>query len=249
MNLVGVNVVLTGASSGIGRELFKLLIELDCNILAVSRDAEAMNVVSDRVYLKNFDLKHESEIDAMFEYAAETIGDIDLFIADAGYAYYERILGADYSHIEDIFKLNCIGLVYSALKMKSICKTRPYNFVAIGSGLSFFSLPGYALYSSTKASIKGFADAYRYELRDDQIFQVVYPVSTETSFYENAKAPEPPEPMQSPEKVAKIIIKGIEQDRKEIYPSKSFRFIKTFMRFVFKIPIRQEKKKFDRLFK
>lgn len=249
MNLVGINVVLTGASSGIGREIFKLLIELECNVIAVSRNAEEMNIVSDRVYLKNFDLKHEQEIDKLFDYAKETLGEIDLFIADAGYGYYERILGAEYAHIEDIFRLNSIGLFYSALKMKQICKTRPYNFVALGSGLSFLSLPGYALYSSTKAAIRGFADAYRFELRDDQFFQVVYPISTETKFYENAKCPEPPKPMQSPQKVAKTIIRGIEQDKKEIYPSKSFRFMKNFTRFLFKIPINIEKKKFNRLFR
>ncbi len=105
MNLVGQNVILTGASFGIGRELFKLLIERDCNILTVSRDTE-----------------------------------------------------------------------------------------------------------------------------DDQVFQVVYPISTDTSFYENAKSPESPKSMQSSEKVAKAIIKGIEQDKEEIYPLKSFHFMKSFMR-------------------
>lgn len=243
MNLVGINVVLTGASSGIGRELLDLLIKLECKIVATSRNIEELNIDNKNVFSKNFDLQNEKEIDDLFTYSLEKLGSIDLFIADAGYGYYEKIKKADWKHIEDIFSLNIVGLIYSALKMKDLCKDKPYNFVALGSGLSFMSLPGYSLYSSTKASIKGFADAYRFELEKEQIFQVAYPISTRTNFYLNANCPSPPKPMQDAKKVARVIVKGIKKDKREIYTSSGFHIIKNFMRILFKIPILIENKK------
>jgi len=49
--------------------------------------------------------------------------------------------------------------------------------------MSFYAMPGYALYSGTKFALRGFADALRYELEAGQHLQLVYPIATLTEFF------------------------------------------------------------------
>jgi short-subunit dehydrogenase len=186
MELKGKRVIITGASSGIGLEIVKLLLEKDCTVVAAARQIEKAGLSGSKLYLKKCDVSKRDEIDELFSFSIEKMGGIDLFIANAGFAYYERIESPDWEHIDAIFNTNIISLVYCAEKAKKITNSDPYNFVAIARGMSLLSLPGYSLYSSTKAAIKGFADAYRFELEKGQHFQVVYPIATRTNFFRYA---------------------------------------------------------------
>ncbi|WP_160721495.1 SDR family NAD(P)-dependent oxidoreductase [Isachenkonia alkalipeptolytica] len=245
MNLKNANIVLTGASSGIGKELLDRLMEYDCTIVATARTMEEVEAPERKnVYFKNFDLKHPSEIDGLFDYAFEKMGRIDLFIANAGFMYYEKIDSPDYEHIEEIFRVNTTGAIYAAVKMKEICGDRPYNFVAVSSGFGFISYPGYALYCSTKAALRGFGQGYKYELKPNQHYQSVYPIAVKTDFFRKAGCDAPPKPQQSVKHVAKTILRGIEKDKGEIYPSKSFWFMKTFMPYLLNLGVLMEKRKF-----
>ncbi len=129
----------------------------------------------------------------------------------------------------------------------------PYQFVALASGVSFISLPGYALYCGTKAAIRAFAEAYRYELEKDQLFQVVYPVATRTNFFVNAGGSMLPWPVQSVETlVANVIIKGIKGKKKSMYPSKIYRFgmvLNRIFPFINVLYINNENRRFQRWLK
>ncbi|HHY65480.1 MAG TPA: SDR family NAD(P)-dependent oxidoreductase [Clostridiaceae bacterium] len=123
----------------------------------------------------------------------------------------------------------------------------PYNFVTTSSGMAILSLPGYALYSSTKAALKGFAEAYRWELDKDQYFQVVYPIATKTKFFKNAGGSPMPWPSQEAGIVAKRTLEGIRKNRNSIYPSRLFHAMAILNRvfpFIFRIYASIENKKF-----
>jgi len=116
--------------------------------------------------------------------------------------------------------------LYAALKMKEIYGQRPYRVVLTASAMSFLPVPGYALYASTKAALRAFATAYRYELSRGQQLHLVYPIATRTGFFDAAGPDTPvPWPAQSADTVARAIIKGLEKDADDIFPSKLFRFL------------------------
>ena len=239
MELNGKKVVLTGASSGIGLELLKLLLEKGCTVVACARHVEKIGLSSENLFLKTCDVSQKEELDELFAFALEKLGAIDLFIANAGFAYYEKIEDPNWARAHAIFDTNVLGMVYSAEKMKALHGSEPYNFVVTASAMGLLSLPGYSLYSSTKAAIRGFADAYRYELEAGQHFEVVYPIATKTRFFHNAGDGTPvPWPTQKAETVARKIVTGIEHDKKRIFPSAAFALANTANRFLpFLFPI------------
>ena len=239
MELNGKRVVITGASSGIGLEIMKLLLENGCRVVACARRIENIGIENDHLFLTACDVSKKEEVDALFDFAAEKLGEIDLYISNAGFAYYEKIGKPDWKHVENIINTNFISSVYAAEKMKELHGDKPYNVAVTASAMGLLSLPGYALYSGTKAAVRGFADAYRYELEKGQHFQVIYPIATKTKFFGRAGNITPvPWPTQKADTVAKRVIKGIRKDKKHIFPSTTFRIINAVSRvfpFVFGI--------------
>lgn len=226
----GKNIIITGASSGIGAEICEIL-EKNNKIFAVARRAERIPD-SENIIKYACDVSSSKNLDLMFDVAIETMGSIDVFIANAGYAYYEQIEGPDWYHIEQIFKTNNFSVFYSLLKMKKICKDNGFNFAITASAMSYMAIPGYSLYAATKYSLKGFSDAFRYELKKNQILSVAYPVATYTDFFDTAESDNMPWPRQKANTVAKAIVEGISKNKRHIYPSKLFQLGLFLNRFI-----------------
>lgn len=228
MDLKNKRIVVTGAASGIGKELVMLLSQYDCQILAVDRNSDGLSkfleqVPNSKAKICDYicDIGYQEPIDELFEYARQEMGTIDIFIANAGYAYYEQLSNADWEHIDQIFKVNVHSPIYTAIKMKQLHPDSAYKVVVTASAIGKLGLPGYALYGATKSAIDRFAEAYRFELRKPSSLALVFPIATRTQFFQEAshhKAPTP-WPSQTPQQVARAIIRGIEKDRKSIYPS------------------------------
>jgi len=165
------------------------------------------------------------QVEAMFAYALEQMRGIDLFIANAGFPYYEKLAGADWGHIEKIFQVNVFSPIYAAQKMAQLNAGRPYRVVITASAMGLLGVPGYALYSATKAALDRFAECYRYELSDPAALTLVYPIGTRTHFFQAAAEQSAPLtwPTQSVEQVADAILTGIQADRRNIHPSLLFR--------------------------
>lgn len=252
MNLFNKNVVITGANSGIGLEIVKILIDYKCHIIV--GDISLKNQIqSDLVSYFKCDLSNKEEIDQLFEYAISKFNKIDLFISNAGFAYYEKINSADWEHISKIFDVNTKASIYMALKMSELFSKEEYNFVVTDSAMGLLAIPGYSLYSGSKFALKGFSDAYRYELNKNQNYQVVYPIATKTNFFKTAGKNIPVAyPTQTANKVAKKVIKGIKKNKKNIYPSGLFRTIQILNRifpFIFPIYCKINDKKFKKWLK
>ena len=224
MDLTNKNVVITGASSGIGLAILQELLDKGCKIVACSRHPEEIKIKNRKLFITKCDVSDKKQLDDLFDFALKKLKNIDLFISNAGFAYYEKLQKPDYKHIDSIFKTNLYSCIYCSEKMKQLKGEEAYNFVVTASAMAELSLPGYALYSSSKAAVKGFADAYRYELNDNQHFEVIYPIATKTKFFNTAANNTPVAwPRQTPKQVATKVIKGIEEDKKHIYPSLVFR--------------------------
>jgi len=233
MKLHNSHVVITGAASGIGREVLRLLafhqlevIAVDVNAAMLTEACDELATGSARIIPFVCDLSSPQAVDDLFLYTLSQLGGIDLFIANAGFAYYEEILQPDWEHIKHIFEVNVFSSLYILEKMQSLFSDQPYKVIITASAMAHIGVPGYAFYSATKAALDRFADAYRWQMDDPHKLMLVYPIGTRTNFFKTAGEGTPFSwPTQSPEAVARAMIRGIKKDRKTVFPSRIFSLV------------------------
>ncbi len=230
------NIVLTGASSGIGFEVLKLLAKGDGNvILAPSRTAtEKLSGFAENVIPFDVDLGTKEGVDAVFEKADEVFGGkkIDLFYANAGFPYYEAFEYTDWERIERIFSVNTVSPIYTYAKYREHLNGRDGKLAFTISAIGKMAMPGYALYSASKFGLQGFQEAIRIEKAKNLQFTCLYPVATDTNFFKVAADGIPfekPFPVQKPEIVARKMVAGIEKGKKSVSPCFLFDVSKVLM--------------------
>ena len=211
------NIVITGASSGIGLAMLeKLAAEENGNrIIAASRSIAKLTGFHENVILFPCDVSSQEGVDALFEKAEETFPKIDVLICNAGAPYYERYDYEDWERIERIFRLNTFSCMYSYSKYLNHLNGREGRLAYTISAMGEMALPGYALYAATKFAMKGFQQAIRQESPDN------IKITTKTNFFEVGGAGhkvEKPFPVQTAEAVAKAAIRGVERGKKQVYP-------------------------------
>jgi uncharacterized protein len=245
----GKNIIITGANSGIGNRMMKMLLSKGNRVFAV--DIHTDNLVNEDVIAFECDVSTEENVDRMFEEASRHFDKIDIFIANAGFPYYESMDYADWDRIDRIFRTNVYSPIYSYQKFVKHLDGRKGIFALTASAMGLMGMPGYTLYSATKFALDGFQDAVRLEKGDNVQLTVLYPVATDTGFFKAASDRdfEKPYPVQTPEHVAEAMINGMERGKSRVFPSKMFRFamvLFTILPFVKRMYLSSEKKKFER---
>jgi uncharacterized protein len=234
MDINGKRIVLTGAASGIGKAVLERLAAYDAQILAVDLAAERVTIPANaraKITPHACDVGQQANVDALFDHAVSVLGGIDIFIANAGFAYYEKLESPDWNHIDAIYRVNVFSPLYSLQKMRALNAGKAHTVVITASAMARLALPGYALYASTKAALDRFAEAYRHEADQGSHLMMVYPIGTRTNFFTFAGAPQT-WPTQSVEEVAAALVQGIERDAKAVFPSLLYRVTSFFNRFL-----------------
>jgi short-subunit dehydrogenase len=232
--LRGRNIVITGASSGIGKEVLDRLAKpgKKNHILAVSRTIEKLTGYGKNVTLFNSDVSTKEGVDKMMAKAEALFGKIDILIANAGAPYYEKFDYVDWDRVSDIFNLNTISPIYTYTKYLKHLNGRDGHMVFTISAMGEMAIPGYALYAATKFAMKGFQEAIRLEAPKNLKLTAVYPVSTATNFFNvGSKGIDvgTPFPLQKSSVVADRMIEGIEKAKEHIYHCKIFKPSKLLM--------------------
>jgi len=231
MQLDGKHIVVTGAASGIGQALVTQFATQANQILATDIDADHLQIAAQAwdsfpatIHSLQGDVSTEQGIDQLFEESIRLMGHIDLFIANAGFAYYEALTEPDWTHLQKIFDLNTLSPIYNTLKMQQLYSEKSYRVVVTASSMAHYGLKGYALYSASKAALHRFAESHRQTLPHAEMLTLVYPISVRTNFFRSAaKNPAPTiPPSQTADYVARQIIKGIEHDKATIHTSRIF---------------------------
>ncbi|WP_029231809.1 SDR family NAD(P)-dependent oxidoreductase [Butyrivibrio sp. VCB2006] len=233
-HLSGKTIVITGASSGIGKEVLDRLCipEKKNKILACSRTIEKLTGYGDNVTLYNCDVSTREGVDDLIAKAEALFGKIDILIANAGAPYYEKFDYVNWERIQNIFNLNTISPIYTYTKYLKHLNGREGHMVFTISAMGEMAIPGYTLYAATKFAMKGFQEAVRLEAPKNLKLTAVYPVSTATNFFKVGAGEIDvghPFPMQKVDVVADRMLDGIEKAKKHIYPCKVFKPSKLLM--------------------
>lgn len=159
LDLTGKNIVITGASSGIGQSAAILCSQLGAKISIIGRNEEKLNKTLSLLkgtnhHLFNFDVTKFSEIDELISQIVNLNGKIDGFIHAAGIEMTRPLKILKLEMLQDVYEVN----VFSAFEFaKSISKNKNINpgasLIFIASIVGSFGQAGKIAYSSSKGAL------------------------------------------------------------------------------------------------
>lgn len=177
-------ILITGASSGIGKETAKLFAARDWNVIATMRTPETELADLANVLVTRLDVTDAASIAAAVSLGIETFGQIDVLLNNAGYGAYGPLEAFPMDRIRRQFDTNVIGLIETTKEvlphMRAKGESTIVNVSSIGGQMTF---PLGALYHGTKFAVEGISEALHYELEAAGIkVKIVEPGMIATDF-------------------------------------------------------------------
>jgi short-subunit dehydrogenase len=200
MKLTDCKALITGASSGIGREFARQLANRARTIVLVARRSERLAELRDEllkgnpeleVHVRVVDLADKAQIESMIDSLARDNIAIDLLVNNAGLGDSGPFATSDAIRNEQMMLVNIVALtsLTRALLPQMIAKRRG-AILNISSSAGFLPIPGDAVYAATKAYVTSFSEALRAELRGTGVSVcAVCPGPVRTEFQKVAKRP------------------------------------------------------------
>jgi len=186
-------VIITGASSGIGRSLALLLADQGAKVVLAARRAEQLTIVAEECHQRGgetlvvpTDVSDETQCKELVEKTIATFGRLDMLVNNAGLAVVARL--EDYSNL-DLFKhtigVNFYGAVYCTYYALPHLKQSHGRIVAVSSLGGKMHAPYNSAYVSSKFAMHGFFDSLRIELiRHGVSITIICPYWVVTGFHE-----------------------------------------------------------------
>lgn len=187
--------LVTGATSGIGYELAKLLAANGYNLIIVSRNHDELYRKEKEFREYGVDVismaKNLFEADDIYSiYAALTLNGIspEILINDAGQGLYGKFQDTDIHREVDIINLNIVAvIILSKLFIKDRLQKGSGKILNLSSVASKSPGPWHSVYHGTKAFIQSWSEGIREELKDSGItVTALLPGPTDTDFFNKA---------------------------------------------------------------
>jgi len=179
-------VLITGASSGFGRETVKLFDAKDWNVIATMRSPEKETELNklDNVLLAKLDVTDKQSIQSAVAAGIEKFGSIDVLVNNAGYGAFGELESAPEEEIRKQFDVNFFGLIaVTQAVLPGMRENRSgviINVSSVGGRLTF---PYCSLYHATKFAVEGLTESLQYELNQFGIhLKIVEPGGYKTEF-------------------------------------------------------------------
>jgi NADP-dependent 3-hydroxy acid dehydrogenase YdfG len=184
-------ILITGASSGIGKETAKLFQAKNWKVAATMRapdKAEELQKIVDLECIK-LDVTDPDSIRNAIDRTLEVFGRIDAVVNNAGYALFGPFEAASPEQIERQYETNVLGLMNVCREILPYFRERKkgtiVNIASVGGRMTF---PFYSLYNSTKWAVEGFSESLQYEVEQFNIrIKVIEPGPIKTDFYDRSE--------------------------------------------------------------
>jgi uncharacterized protein len=218
---MGTFAVVTGATSGIGRELVWLAAADGWNLVAISRSAavgqlkeEIERKTSVKVVVIREDLAETGAPERVHRAVAEAGLAVEMLLNCAGAQTFGRLTEVDWARQAAMLQLNMVALAHlTRLFLPSMLSARHGYILNVASTAAFKPSPYQSLYNASKSFVLSFSEGLHAELRDSGVvISCLCPGATDTPFFESAGLHIPPEQRQrfmSPAAVAQAGYRGL----------------------------------------
>lgn len=187
--------IVTGSSSGLGRDVASLLCKKGMVVYVVARSKDKLLALqkecsgdSGKIKVVVGDLTDSKFRSGMVSLVLKKEGRIDYLINNAGFGRAIKIEKMRDDDIRNMVELNLVAYEHLAsLVLPSMKKVNSGKITNVGSVVAFTPLPYFTVYNSTKAGVYSFNRSLRYELKDSGVSsKVVLPARMRTGFAEKA---------------------------------------------------------------
>jgi short-subunit dehydrogenase len=214
------NIIITGASQGIGKALAFEYADHSANLILLSRNESAIESIADDItslggnaYYKKCDVSDIKQVKDAIEYSINVFGTIDLAVLNAGTGNPEWMGQFKSGDLKKVFETNVFGIAHFLEFLIPIMKEQGYGTIAGVSSLADSrGYGGSSSYSASKSAVTSFLESSRVELKKYNIDVItVKPGFVRTSMTAKNEFYMPF--LMEPAKAARIIRKGIERKR------------------------------------
>lgn len=232
-------VLITGASSGIGRQTsIDFALNGASKIVIVSRTEHKLVTLQKQIEqtitrkvgrIENFevipyacDVSKKDDVLAMGRDILQKLGKIDILVNNAGFGTFGEVRGQEIEDIESIMYTNYFGMIYcTKVFLDSMVSRHSGHIVNVASVAASFGVAGMAAYCASKYAMLGFSESLHQELKSTGVsVTVVSPIGVKTNFFDHKsfrdRKPNYTGFMLDPKSVSKAIISASYSPRTEI---------------------------------
>jgi len=234
-------VVITGASSGIGRATAYKFASKGWSVVLASRFgpgleevAEQCRVLGGRALAVPTDVTKEEEVEALAKQALEAFGGFDVWVNNAAVGLFGKFDEIPTDDIRQLMEVNLFGYIYGARTAIKQFKGQGHGtLINVSSMVALVGQPFSIPYSISKFAVRGLSISLAQELADQEKMHVccVLPAVIDTPIFQHAgnymgKAVQPPKPIVPAEDVAKAIYKLTKKPQEEVVVGNLARFMR-----------------------
>lgn len=240
MNYHGRIAVVTGAGSGIGRALTQALTRGGAHVAAADIDEKGLSETQaacppGQVTPYRVDVADRDAVLGFAEDVQRQLGPASMLFNNAGVDLFASVADMSWKDFDWLIGINIGGVVngtkaFLPQLVEAGSSQHPSRLVNLSSAFGLIAVPYQGAYSTAKFAVRGFTEALRQEMiieRHPVTVHCVHPGVVKTNFGANMRAAETEDPDQaaklfaraaitSPEKAARLILRGAEKNRARI---------------------------------